>query len=363
LTSESAPTVSPRRIRLDSFRVGGLRTPARPPLLQVLKTAIAAIAAWLICSFFLHESLPIFAAIAALLVVQPSVSQSFTRGVERSIGVIVGVALAYGVGVLFGSSSWVVLTVIVVALLLAWAFRLSPGSSNQIPISAMLVLAIGAQTPGYAYNRIIETVVGAVIGLVINAAIVPPVLLAPAHRAVQKLLVGCAGSLENLAEALSSAQDSASLDRLLTEARALRGARSAAESAVAAGEDSLTMNPRRGRHRRVLQHDIEMLARLSALVTRILGMARAVHDHYDDELRDDPTVRDISRELRRASHDLRLLGRDVEGTSTAPTTEELPTLTAPLLVTRPHPTQWILIGSLLEDMRRVREEIVGSEDR
>jgi hypothetical protein len=34
-------------------------------------------------------------------------------------------------------------------------------------------------------------------------------------------------------------------------------------------------------------------------------------------------------------------------------------LTAPLRITRPHPEHWLLIGSLMEDLRRIREEIVG----
>jgi hypothetical protein len=37
----------------------------------------------------------------------------------------------------------------------------------------------------------------------------------------------------------------------------------------------------------------------------------------------------------------------------------LPALTAPMLVPRPHPDHWILIGSLLEDLRRIREVIIG----
>ena len=60
--------------------------------------------------------------------------------------------------------------------------------------------------------------------------------------------------------------------------------------------------------------------------------------------------------LRRAAHDVRLLGREEV------TTAEIPLLTAPLQILRPNEEHWILIGSLLEDLRRVRAEIVGSED-
>ena len=106
-----------------------------------------------------------------------------------------------------------------------------------------------------------------------------------------------------------------------------------------------------------------MLAdRLSVLVTRVLGMARAVHDRWDDTLASEPTVASIALELERAAHDLRLIGADTDGSDPNPVTAELPALTSPLAIARPHPDHWILIGSLLEDIRRVREEIVGAPD-
>ena len=68
-----------------------MRGTSRSPLLQVAKTSVAVIAAWLLSTLLLSQPLPIFAAIAALLVVQPSVNQSLAKGVERSVGVILGV--------------------------------------------------------------------------------------------------------------------------------------------------------------------------------------------------------------------------------------------------------------------------------
>jgi uncharacterized membrane protein YccC len=327
-----------------------------------VKTSVAAILAWLISSALLGAEFPIFAAIAAVLVVLPSVNQSFSRGIERSIGVLLGVLLAYFVGGFFGVSTWIVLLVIVLALLLAWVLRLTPSSANQVPISAMLVLAIGSTTPNYAFDRVLETLIGAAVALIVNAAIVPPVLLVPAHVAVGKLLRECAIALDNLANSLTEPQDTKSLGEMLAHARSLRAIRDSAIRAVATAEESLAMNPRRGKNTRVLEHDAVLLERLTVLVRRVLGMGRAIRDHYDAGLRDEPTVQDIAREMRRAAHDLRLIGQQNEGTVVDLVEHPEPALTAPLSIPRPHPTHWVLIGSLFEDMRRVREEIIGSLD-
>lgn len=340
-----------------------VRATSRSPFIQVLKTSVAAVLAWLASNLLLGQELPIFAAIAALLVVQPSVNQSIAKGIERSLGVLLGVVLAYGAGLVFGSSSWIVLVIIVVALLLAWVLRLTPGSANQIPISAMLVLAIGGgQNPDYALERIVETVIGVVIALIVNFAIVPPVLLGPANTAVRRLASRVAATLDALADALDTPTSVQQLGAMLDHARTLRPMQVAAGDAVTRAEESLMLNPRRGIHRDQLAFDRELLGRLAVLVTRVLGMTRALHDHYDDKLPEEPIAQSIALELTRAAHDLRLLAgtpREKAESGGATTTSEVPALTAPLVIATPHPEHWMLIGSLLEDLRRVREEIIG----
>jgi hypothetical protein len=45
-----------------------------------------------------------------------------------------------------------------------------------------------------------------------------------------------------------------------------------------------------------------------------------------------------------------------------PVTADIPALTAPLVIAKPDPRHWILVGSLMEDIRRVREEIMGGPE-
>ncbi|SEA84201.1 FUSC family protein [Leifsonia sp. 21MFCrub1.1] len=340
-----------------------IRTSTRAPFLQVVKTAVAMILAWTVASIFVHGELPVFATIAALLVVQPSVNQSVGRAIERSIGVIVGVVIAYLIGLAFGTNSWIVLLAVVVSVLLAWALRLTPGTANQVPITAMLVLAIGASDPQYALARIVETVIGAVIGVVVNVAVVPPVLTAPARQAVIALGREIASTLDRLATALTMEQTRAELDALLIEARLLRPMETKAQAALTAADESLSLNPRQRKHRVFLQHDQELFDRLRPLINRTLGMTRAYHDHYDDSLAGEPTIHAIADELHRAAHDLRLLARDPDEPIVEPGTETagIPVLTAPLTVATPDPRHWVLIGSLVEDLRRIHVEIAGDD--
>jgi uncharacterized membrane protein YgaE (UPF0421/DUF939 family) len=336
------------------------RASTRLPLLQSAKAATATVAAWLVASIVFPAQIPVFAAIAALLVVQPSVNQSVGKAIERSLGVIIGVLVAYGVGLVFGRSSWIVLVAIVLAIFVAWMLRLSAGSGNQVPISAMLVLSIGAASPDYAFERIIETVIGAAIAIVVNIAIVPPVLLAPFQQSLTRLATEIASSLDRLAVSLVSEQSAGQLTELMVTARLLRSMQEKAQGELAAAHDSLAFNPRAAKARRALAADETLFARMPALVTRTIGMTRALHDHYDDDLRREPTVRAIADELRRASHDLLLRASTAAGGPVHhDVQQESPALTAPLVVATPHPSHWVLLGSLLEDLRRIHEEIAA----
>ena len=95
--------------------VSNLQSKKRIPVLQVVKTLIATFAAWFIAAWVVPGQLPIFAAIAAIIVIQPSVNQSLGKALERSTGTIVGVGLALGASLLFGSPSWLVLLTIAAA--------------------------------------------------------------------------------------------------------------------------------------------------------------------------------------------------------------------------------------------------------
>lgn len=341
-----------------------VRAPARVPLLQVSKSAIAMVAAWLLALAVLPSEIPIFAAISALLVVQPSVNQSVGRGIERSLGVVVGVVVAYGIGLVFGRSSWIVLLAVVVAIFLAWALKLTPSTASQVPITAMLVLSIGAQTPGYAFARVIETILGAVIGIIVNLLVVPPVLVAPAHARLKLLTDELADTLDRLADALTRPQTPAELEGLLIAARLLRPMQEKTDAALSQGRESLTLNPRRSGNRTTLERDSALCERLAPIVTQTLGMTRTLRDHYDDQVREDPSIISVASEIRREAHDLRLLGdrnqRDAE--STSPIHEE-PALTSPLSLPVPNERHWILLGSLMEDVRRIREALLAANSQ
>ena len=131
------------------------------------------------------------------------------------------------------------------------------------------------------------------------------------------------------------------------------------------------LNPRSRRHRAELVALEAAVERFRPIVTQMIGMTRGYSERYEVDIVDDPAVRAIAEQLHRASHDVRLRVRTTEapaspGAARADLLDdegdvlpinEPPALTAQLQIARPSPTHWILIGSLLEDLRRIHETL------
>lgn len=276
----SLPRLSGRpfgRIRERLVRlVGAARDePVRWP--QVLKAALAAGIAWELAKLLPGKQPPVLAPLAAMLVTQVTAYESIRSAVQRTIGVVAGVLLAYGVAQLLGLHSWSVALVILVAMALGQALALGTSGSSQVPVSALLVLISGAATRSYAYSRVLETLIGAVLGAAVSLLVVPPLHLRDSGRAVRRLTEGQARLLREIAADLRiGAWPSGSAGKRLSSARALTADLARAQEAVERVEDSVRLNPRARRARPAAQLYREELDALHHVQVQVRGIARTL---------------------------------------------------------------------------------------
>lgn len=351
----TGPATRPWR-RVERRLTRRFTVPIRPSWLQLAKGAAAAILTWFVCLAIFPEQLPLFGAIAALIVMQDNVDQSLTRGIERVVGVLVGVSVAIGAGAIFGQQSWLFIAAIIVAMAVGWLLRMTPSSANQIAISALLMIALGGLNLDYGAERLIETAIGAAIGVTLNALIVAPVRTSSVHQAIVDLTQHSSSVLRRIADALDAPRDDAWLAEMLASARGLQDERRHVHDLLRQARESLRLNPRSRRYRDGLADDDELFQRLQPIVTQVIGMSRALTDLYSPDLATDPSVIGMVEELRRAAHDLERL---VLITEDLPDPVEPPALTKPYTIPQPPSEHWVLIGSLMEDLRRVRGRITG----
>jgi Aromatic acid exporter family member 1 len=239
------------------YRSGG-----DPPGWRTIKTTLAAVLAYLLAVWLLGNDVPpLLAPLTALLVAQLTIFETVKSGVERVGSVVAGVLIAILVTKVVGLTWWSLGITILASLVIGMLLRLGD-HTLEVPISAMLVLAVTGQAGTAAVDRVAETLIGAVTGVVVSFLLRPSVYVQPAGDAIGQVaaeeaeLLAAMGA--ELTEGWSGEQARAWEDRARDLDRPLRAAR----TALLRGEESLRLNPRR---RRVREGASSLRAALAAL--------------------------------------------------------------------------------------------------
>jgi len=266
-----------------SGRVAHALTRLRPqlkwlgaPVLQAAKTAVAAGLSWFVAADLIGNNLPVFAPLAAVLTVQVTVWDSVSRGVQRVLGVIVGVLVAFGFARLVGVHIWSVALVVFLSWIAGQLLRLGTQGAVQVPVTALLVLVLGTTTNEYAWDRVVDTFIGAGIGVAISLVALPRTHLADAQAEVRSLATHLATLLREFAAGLRS-PDGGSSTRLAKARRMSADAeRTAAiiQSSVAATR----WNPTGYRDRPAAEELEADLKALNTVERATRGIARVLAD-------------------------------------------------------------------------------------
>ena len=280
-----------------SEALGLLRGRLEGPLLHAVKTAVASGFSWFVTANLLGNQIPVFAPLAAVLTVQVTIWQSVSRGLQRVAGVMVGVLVASAFAHVAGIHAWSIAVVIFVSLLLGRAMRLGTQGSIQVPISALLVLVLGATTGGYGIDRVVDTAIGAACGILVNLAVFPRIHLGEANARVRSLAEGLGSLVRGVAAWVDRAEaatgtspenpaptsplgDAAAApppedpDSLLVAARLLSDRVTAAARAVGNAEESWRWHPAGRRQRQAVENLHAAIPVLEMVERQVRGIAR-----------------------------------------------------------------------------------------
>ncbi|HEV7899305.1 MAG TPA: aromatic acid exporter family protein [Planosporangium sp.] len=219
-----------------------VRRTGRLPGWRTTKIAMATAAAFVVANVLLGEPRPLLAALTALLVVQLTVYQTVRHGWQRIGSVVAGVLLAGLLSSMFGLTWWSLGLTVLAALIVGQRLRLGD-HALEVPISAMLVLAVGSHTQ-VGLGRVYETLIGAAVGVCISL-LAPPVYVQPAGDAIGELAEQLGQLLHSLAVDLEQGWTHEHALNGLRRARGLEDEVGNARRALAEAEDSLRLNPRR----------------------------------------------------------------------------------------------------------------------
>lgn len=333
-----------------------LRDRARDPIFwndvtQLVKTALAAVLAWVLASAVLELPQSFLAPWAALLVVHATVYRTFSRGVRQVSAAVLGVTLAWAIGNLLGLDTWAVAVLLLIGLALG-ALPWFGEDGTSLAATGLVVLTTGfaGNDPMLAY-RLLDTSIGIVVGLAVNLIVWPPLRRRTAIEAMDRIDDAIGALLVDVADGLEAGCVDEDVTAWIDRTRALDGDLDEAWSLVRHARESARMNPRRSaaevrnpkRWYRLLRRMEQAIAESRSML-RTLGHERSSRDDWEEPFR----TRWV-RLLREAGQAI----SDADPDRIVELWGELDELVDQLGALEPRPRLWPVYGALAINLRNV----------
>ncbi|MEU9633645.1 aromatic acid exporter family protein [Streptomyces tendae] len=244
-----------------------------PMVVQALRSAAAASIAYVIAVRLTPDksAAPLTAPLTALLVVQVTLYATLKMSFRRVNAVVAGVLVAIAFSQLVGLSWWSLGLIILAALGVGHLVRAEEFTA-EVAISAMLVLGVTSHG-SLAWARVVETLIGAIVGLVFNLVLAPPVWVEQAGESVVGLARQVRQLMLRMGEEAAGSTPFHEAAARLHEARRLDHDIGEVDEDLRQAEDSLRFNPRVREgllHRVVLRTGLDTLE-ICTVVMRVLA--------------------------------------------------------------------------------------------
>lgn len=276
-------------------------TIARAEVPQVVRVVVASAVAWQLCEVLGADEPPIYGVLVPLVAMRDEPFSTFNVSLARLAGVVVGVLIGVAVLDLRRPDVVAVSALLGVALLVGMAMRIGGTLNTQVAVSALLVFATGNPS-GYAWHRLWETAVGALVTVVLSPLLFP----ANAYTDVRSRLGQIGHDLERVLVALAHRiGGDASAEVSAVDAVAARAAQ--LEADVAKARRAMRVNPIQRRHLPALVALQPRVTVASAVATQVQAFAGEVvdlagHDHGGDLQRQRQPITAIAEPLGAAIH-------------------------------------------------------------
>lgn len=173
-------------------------------LFRIAQAAIAAGVSWELARLIPGHTRPFFAPIAAVIALGADPGRRARQATELLLGVVLGILLGAGLVAVIGIGGWQLVVGVAVALVLATALGAKPMIRNQAAVSVVLVVALHQPGTNIAVQRLVDSLVGGGVAIVMARFLFPTDPVALVEPALTDLRTQLAAAITDVADALES---------------------------------------------------------------------------------------------------------------------------------------------------------------
>ncbi len=176
--------------------------PERDTLVQSLKAAGAAIAAWAVSGWWFQAPMALLAPWTAIAMVGSTVYQSVRTGIQQFAIIALGTVWASAAMAFTQDRTMSAMLLTLPFMMLLGNYRRFGSQGIYGATTALFVITGGVSSTSTVGHRLLETLIGAVVGLLVNAFVLPPVHLRSVRDRLVRLARETAEVLGAMAEGL-----------------------------------------------------------------------------------------------------------------------------------------------------------------
>ncbi|MET8473048.1 aromatic acid exporter family protein [Streptomyces sp. NPDC006422] len=291
-----------RAIGVSARRAVTVPGPERATAVQALKAAAAAIVAWSLAGWWWNAPMALLAPWTAVVLVHSTVYRSVRSAAQQFLVVAVGTLIASGAmslthNVLAGMAIALPLTVLI------GSYGRFGDQGWYAPSAALFVVTYGSYAPVEIGHRLMETLLGAVVGVLVNALVLPPVHTSDVRRLRAQVPADCAELLREIADGVEDGYEAADAEEW--HGRALRLGATVAELRTARrhADESRRLNPGRRLRRQgpaPPSRDNRWDRVADHLATALRSLTEAAHDTPPFETPPPRALRELAELFRSA---------------------------------------------------------------
>ncbi|MGB3830223.1 MAG: aromatic acid exporter family protein [Ornithinimicrobium sp.] len=262
-------------------------------LLQIVKSVIAAVLAWVVAHHLIGLEQAFLAPWTALLTVHATVHRTVWRGVQTVLATVLGVLLAATVAATLGVSAWTLGLSLLVGLSLARVSVLrQEGTTVATTALFLITTGYGAGENPQVIDRLLDVGLGVGIALIVNLVVIPPLNDRGAQQRVDQVDRELGSLLVDMSHQMKVPWKSQDTDDWIERTRSIDATLHEAWSLVRFADESSRLNPRSRRRQPPTHGYGQILLRLEEGIAQTRSVARHVRESSRQAQQWDPLFRD-----------------------------------------------------------------------
>lgn len=246
-------------------------------LMLITKIAIASGVSWELAKM-LGSKHPYLAPLTVILSMQETVQHSAAYAVYRIIGTIFGITVSVSIISQLEVNGWTIGLLLLGGMLLPVIFRVHKTIIHQVALTILLVFVFVHKTNYYVSDRIRDTIIGALIAIIVHMVIFPPNYVKEARTTLNQFGLHLVQLFEKTALWVTTNCDPVIGQHLRESTATLLQELHEVQKDFKLAEKSLKLNPFTKNKKQILKQNEQLLSQLKTGYTYISGIQNTFND-------------------------------------------------------------------------------------